>query len=231
MMDRENQTILAIDCSTENLQLGLQYGGDRLVKSSEKAGRSQGQIIIRKIQVLLDSAAVSIDRLSGIVVCIGPGSFTGLRIGLSTAKGFAAALGIPVVGLSLFEIAAYKLRKRPGKMNLLAPFLREEYFMTTIENGDVAENDEVATVGAADLKAMPPTVRLIAIGFVSDETIPQQADGSPVELISYDCADLLYLGIEKLASGHADDLTQLEPLYLRKSQAEIKYDERARKNR
>lgn len=226
-MDREEQTILAIDCATANLQLGLQYGSDRLVKSSERADRSHGQIIIRKIQVLLDSAAVTIDSLSSIVVCIGPGSFTGLRIGLSTAKGIAVALDIPIVGMSLFEIAASKLKNRPGIINLLTPFLRDEQFMTTIENGKITD-DEATTVRSSDL--MSPTEQLIAIGFVSDETRPQHADGSAVELIDYDCADLLYLGIEKLSSGGADDLSQLEPLYLRKSQAEIKYDERARKD-
>lgn len=227
MMNKEEQTILAIDCATENLQLGLQYGGDRLVKSSEMADRSQGQIIIRKIQVLLESAAASVEDLNGIVVCIGPGSFTGLRIGLSTAKGIAAAVEIPIVGISLFEIASLKLKNRDGRINLLTPFLRDAYFMATIEKGQVAV-DAVATVRVSDLKSS--TVPFAAIGFISDDNAPPLVEGVSVEMIDYDCSDLLYLGIEKLSSGLADDISQLEPLYLRKSQAEIKYDERTRKN-
>src|SRR5512147_1747748 len=101
--------LLAIDTATATLRLALKFGEDRLVKSSERVERSHGQMLMRKIENLCGSASVAPDQIGGIAVAIGPGSFTGLRIGLAAAKGMAVALDIPIVGVSHFDIARFLL--------------------------------------------------------------------------------------------------------------------------
>ena len=64
------------------------------------------------------------DKIEGLVVCAGPGSFTGLRIGLAVAKGIATALEIPIAAVSLFEIAAAKLEAGGEIVQVLVPFKR-----------------------------------------------------------------------------------------------------------
>jgi len=141
------QNVLAIDSSTSVLKLGLQFQSDRMVKSGEQVEQSHGQMIIRKI-----------DQVNAIVVCTGPGSFTGLRIGLAAAKGIAVANDIPVVGVgiavandipvvgvSLFEIAARKLSQRSAPVMVLVPFIRDEYFCCRVVGGSFQTSD-ISTV-------------------------------------------------------------------------------------
>src|SRR5574341_1324197 len=111
VMDYSSKNILAIDCATSEMKLGLKFGGDRLVKSAVAAEQSHSAQIIKGIAALMASAKCKVTELDAIVVATGPGSFTGLRIGLACAKGMAVALNIPVVGVSLFEVAGYKLAK------------------------------------------------------------------------------------------------------------------------
>ena len=92
--------ILAIDTATDILRLAIRFGGDRLVKSTEAVEKSHGQILFKKIRELMESAAIKPADLDGIAVGIGPGSFTGLRIGLAAAKGYCYALNIPLAGIS-----------------------------------------------------------------------------------------------------------------------------------
>jgi len=224
------KNVLAIDSSTSILRLGLQFQSDRMVKSSEQVEQSHGQMIIRKIQNLLESAALTIDLVDAIVVCIGPGSFTGLRIGLAAAKGIAVANEIPVVGVSLFEIAARKLSRREIPVTVLVPFIRNEYFYCRLSGGEF-EPSEIATVSLADIPKMMAEGPVATIGVVSAEGIPVTGNGHKLEPIKYDSADLLQLGLTRLAVGPPADLAQLEPLYLMKSQAEIKFEKRQQKDR
>ena len=106
MTDSTMQNILAIDTATHNLHLGLQYGGDRLIKSTNPLAKSHGQVIFKKIEELFESADLTPSDLHAIVVSIGPGSFTGLRIGLAAAKGIAVAAELPILGVQLFDLAA-----------------------------------------------------------------------------------------------------------------------------
>ena len=127
--------ILAIDTSSAELKLGLGFGEDRTVKSCEQIDKSHGRFIIKKIDNLLQSAGLDKNDLQAIVVCTGPGSFTGLRIGLAAAKGMAVAMDIPVVGLSLFEVAAFKLHNLNQRVHVIIGLNRDECFVAPVVGG------------------------------------------------------------------------------------------------
>ena len=210
-------TILAIDTSTSFLKLAAQFGSDRLVKSNEKADRSHGQMIVRQISNILESGGVTVDEIGAVVVCVGPGSFTGLRVGIAVAKGMAVALEIPIIGISLFEVAWRLLGDRAADALAVIPHRRGEYFISPI--GKSVGPDMVQVVTESALAELAARHRLLGLGLGDREV-------SGVEPLEYDAADLLHIGAERLESGSTDSVETLEPLYFGKSQAEIKFDQR-----
>lgn len=225
MKSWDENNILAIDSSGRSLRLGVSFGGDRLVESNELVEQSHGQLIIKKIAELLESAAIGKEDLHGICVCVGPGSFTGLRIGLAAAKGMAVALEIPVVGVSLFEIAASKLRDVDRPVSVLVPLKKDEFFVAEVFGGKQV-GDEIEVVSARSL-AEYAGGKAVACYHFDLAGIPGGVGGDDLsKRIQYNAGDLVYLGREKFSAGTADDLSLLEPLYVQKSQAEIRFEQR-----
>jgi tRNA threonylcarbamoyl adenosine modification protein YeaZ len=218
-------SLLAIDSSSSCLRLAVRFGEDRLVKSAEEVERAHGQMIMRKLSNLLDSGGIEPGGLRGIVVCVGPGSFTGLRVGIAVAKGMAVALEIPIVGVSLFDVAAYRLGVSPEPVTALVLQRKGEYLAAKIENGR-CDLDKVTTVSSSHITATAHLNRYITIGPV--EASLTDSAGAAITTIDYDASDLLYLGEPRLDTG-GDNIDTLEPLYFGKSQAEIKFDQRAKK--
>ncbi|MFH1688484.1 MAG: tRNA (adenosine(37)-N6)-threonylcarbamoyltransferase complex dimerization subunit type 1 TsaB [bacterium] len=222
MSDFQNANLLAIDTATATLRLAVGFGGDRVIKTAQDVQRSHGLVLLKMIDDILKSAEIPREKLQGLVVGTGPGSFTGLRIGLAAAKGIAVALDIPVVGLSLFDLAAALLP--PEQVQLVVPFKRDQVFVGPVENGQWS----AATIQPVSLSELSD--RLIdrtAVGIclnVSD-FVPGVATPRIGGRIEYDSADLLRLGRERLSAGSGDDLAGLEPLYLQRSQAEIRFDQ------
>ena len=99
---------LAIDTCTETAGLALlREDGTLRAELSWHAGRNHTAELHPALQDLLRQTGLTPSDLSGIVVAIGPGSFTGIRVGMATAKGLAMGLGIPMVGVETLEVAAY----------------------------------------------------------------------------------------------------------------------------
>lgn len=225
MNDFNPQAVLAIDSSTHILKLALSFGDDRLVKVSEEVEKSHGQVIVKKIDELFQSADLNKSMLRAIVVVTGPGSFTGLRIGLAVAKGMATALSVPVVGVDVFEVAAYKLGDEHENVKVVIPLTRDQFFTAEIKNGSY-DLSEITTISKNDLLENTGKALLTGIGINLSTLIPDHEDILLPGEIMYDASDILYLGLKKLLAGHHEDLASLEPLYIQKSQAEIKFEKR-----
>ena len=225
MSDYTAKSILAIDTASSRLRLAVQFGGDRLVQVDEEVGSSHGQMLVRKIQDLLDSSGLHAYELEALVVGTGPGSFTGLRIGLAAAKGMAVALDIPVVGVSLLELAAEKLAPAAGRVAVVVPFKRGEVYLGWVEQGrcDLRDIRSVSTSSLVEQAGGAPTVGL---GIELPQVL-RPPDGFP-PVISYSASDLLHLGVISLNKGTIPDLSLLEPLYAGRSTAEIRFDARRR---
>ncbi len=98
---------LAIDTSTAIASLALSVKGEVQAELTWHAGRSHTTELMPTIVHLLHLAKVEIKDMEGIIVAKGPGSFTGVRVGVSTAKGLCFALGVPLVGISTLEVEAF----------------------------------------------------------------------------------------------------------------------------
>lgn len=111
-----SQPVLAVDTATSVLSLALSVNG-RTAVFSEEAGSRQSALVLPQIQFLLRQNGVQVSDLGGIVYNQGPGSFTGLRIGIGVAQGLAAAYGTALCGIPSLDAAAYLL---PEKKCVLA---------------------------------------------------------------------------------------------------------------
>jgi len=98
---------IAIDTSTDIASLALVEDAEILAEVSWRCGQNHSTQLLPHLTHLLDQAGLNIKEATGIIVARGPGSFNGLRVGISTAKGFALSLGVPIVGIGTLEAAAY----------------------------------------------------------------------------------------------------------------------------
>ena len=106
--DNANDTvILGIDTSSKSSSVALQKNGETISFDFQCSGLTHSQTLMPQIKKVVDNAGVSIDKINYIAVTVGPGSFTGLRIGLSSAKGIAAVNEALCIGLSSLEALAY----------------------------------------------------------------------------------------------------------------------------
>ena len=99
---------LAIDTSTDTASLALVQDGEVLAELTWRCGQNHSTQLLPHLSHLLNQADLSLQSVSGIIVAKGPGSYNGLRVGISTAKGLAFSLGIPLVGISTLEAEAYQ---------------------------------------------------------------------------------------------------------------------------
>ncbi len=98
---------LAIDTSTETASIALSSQGEVIAELTWHAGQNHTAEVIPNIVCLLDQGKLNINDINSVIVAKGPGSFNGLRVGMSLAKGLALALNIPLVGISTLEVEAY----------------------------------------------------------------------------------------------------------------------------
>ena len=101
--------ILAIETSETICSAALYYSNEKYFASAIKLKHSHSEKLFEIIEFLFQQAEINRDEISSIAVSGGPGSFTGLRIGMAAAKGIANGTGVPLIIVPTFEALAYQL--------------------------------------------------------------------------------------------------------------------------
>ncbi|WP_267242920.1 tRNA (adenosine(37)-N6)-threonylcarbamoyltransferase complex dimerization subunit type 1 TsaB [Streptomyces sp. PR69] len=99
--------LLAVDTATPAVTAALHDGGSVVAESSRVDARRHGELLLPAVDRVLAEAGVKLDAVTGVVVGVGPGPYTGLRVGLATAVTFGSALGVPVHGLCTLDGLAH----------------------------------------------------------------------------------------------------------------------------
>lgn len=114
---RPDPRILALDCSQAHCAVALLEEGATRLSETEAMARGQAERLWPMVEALLTRAGWDYASLDAVAVGIGPGSFTGIRLGVAAARGLALALGKPAIGVSMFEVMG---RHRIGPATLVS---------------------------------------------------------------------------------------------------------------
>jgi tRNA threonylcarbamoyl adenosine modification protein YeaZ len=206
--------ILALDTATTVAVVALgDPDGALLAETSWTAGHRHGEELLVRIDRVLAEAGTGLPELSAIVVGTGPGAFTGLRVGLATAKGLAHGLGIPIVGvgtgIALLNALAGDASTLPAPMALLLPAGPSGRILVDPEGrASLAADDEASDAGSG----LDPRWTAVAIDLAGRAPDDALARG---ELAREGFArSLLALGAASLRAGRAGDLATLVPEYV-----------------
>lgn len=132
-------TLLAIDTAAPRLQLALQMPDGRIDSSVDDIAQGHAEILFSRIDTLLERNGLAYERLTRVAVTTGPGSFTGLRIGLSAARGLGLARAIPVLGIPTL-LALSLAAPEEGPVSVLVDARRDEaYFQRFLTHGVPAD--------------------------------------------------------------------------------------------
>ena len=229
--------VLGIDTSTP--QTSLAIGNEREVLASLSiAGTARQESVTPALQQLLTWSGLDLKHIGGVAVGVGPGLFTGLRVGVETAKTLAQVLTIPIVGISGLDALAFAVRYTPRRIAAVIDARRGEVFAAvyrSVPGGVVRETDHLVLKPdhlVAELEAVAGEVLCVGNGAILYRREIEEL-GSRVEFASPavahpDAAALVELAIPRFLREEFDRVFDVVPLYLRKSDAEIAWDQRAR---
>jgi tRNA threonylcarbamoyladenosine biosynthesis protein TsaB len=229
--------VLGIETSTPHSSVAL--GSEQSILASiSVAGRSHQETVVPTLEHLLRWTGVELATLGGVAVGIGPGLFTGLRVGVETAKALAQVLKIPIVGIASLDSLAFAVRYTRRLIGAVIDARRGEVFFAfyrTVPGGLVREGEyEIGLPEhlAAAVEAQGREVLLVGNGAGLYRRQLEDAGGK-VEFASPVHADpqasaLVELANPRFVREEFDRLFDVVPLYLRKSDAEIAWDQRTR---
>ena len=200
--------ILVLDTATRTPVVALARSDGSLVGERQwHSHHRHGEELLQRIDELLAEAGVARGDLSGVVVGTGPGSFTGLRIGLATAKTIAYSLDIPLVGISS-TLALATATTADGEVSVTLPAGASDRYVHRIRvtDGVPAEIDAPELVAGMDVDVGDVAVDI--------DTAAERAANAGASAVKGTAAALARLGARRLANGQADDVAALVPVYV-----------------
>ncbi len=224
--------VIAIDTATESLSLGLRTRRG-LLELRLKVGFRHGETLVSWVQTLCQAGDIAPGDLDLVVVGIGPGSFTGLRIGMASAKGLARGANCDIVGVPTLEAQAWGFRNLPVRVLSVVDARKGRLYAALYEEG--AKKFGPLDVSAeALIERLKPTrgiskhAPLLLTGPFADD-LGRDIENRSVRIPfavdpGYNTIDphsLLERGLV-VYQHDGDHGEALVPLYLRKSEAEIK---------
>ena len=217
----EQPLILAIETSTKVCSVALLRGEQILAESSLFLGKSHAEMLLHLVNQLFFYTNTDKATLQAVAISEGPGSYTGLRIGTSTAKGLCFALEIPLISVNTLEAMAAQLTdKIPGKA-LLCPMI------------DARRLEVYSAVFAANLDNLEETRPVVLDGesygnFLADSEVYFFGDGAEkakdilfslnarfIDDIVPNAITIGLLALEKYERGEFESLAYFEPFYLK----------------
>lgn len=226
--------VLGIESATPVAAVAVVQEEKVLAERMVNNQRTHSVNLLPMIKAVLEDAEVACKDLAGIAVSSGPGSFTGLRIGMATAKTLAQVWGVPIVGISILEALAYPLT---GQAGVICPILnarKNEVYAAVYQTveGKLHCLDGPMAVGPAELarrlknKGLPVTLLGDGVPVYSNmlkQQLGSQIFFAPGSIMWPRGASVAELGYRCLLAGEGRDPLELLPNYIRLSEAEVKW--------
>jgi len=233
--------ILSIDSATESATCAILDDNKVLGEITFNYKKQHSQILMPIIDELFNNTGMNISDIDAFVASKGPGSFTGLRIGMATIKGLSQGTKKPFVTVSTLDSLAYNLAYTGGVICPILDALRDNVYtaLYTFKNCELDRISDYVNISIDDL------INTLAhkncnISFVGDGVLKFKEKlianlpnviFAPAHLNLARATSLGELGLKLLSNGTFDDLYASVPIYLRKPQAEREYEEKMRQKK
>ncbi|AYD40832.1 tRNA (adenosine(37)-N6)-threonylcarbamoyltransferase complex dimerization subunit type 1 TsaB [Clostridium fermenticellae] len=228
--------ILSLDSATESATCAIITDDKLLGEITFNYKKQHSVILMPIIDNLLKNLNLDINEIDGFVVSKGPGSFTGLRIGISTIKGLSHGTGKPFISVSSLDALAYNMAYTDGIICPIMDALRGNVYtaLFTFSNGNLEKISDYMIISVEKLMSLIKKYNS-PVCFIGDATykykkiIIQEMEDvlfAPNNLNVVKASALGEIGLKLLKSGSSDDLYTFSPLYIRKSQAEREYEKK-----
>ena len=231
--------ILAFETSAKAAGAALFSDGTLLAESYQNTGLTHSQTLLVMAQDLLKQCGFGPGDVDAVAVAAGPGSFTGVRIGVAAAKGFAWGAQVPCYGVSTLQSMALGLGAHTGTVCAVMDARRSQVYnaLFAAENGVLTRITEDRAIALAELaeelKTLPQPIFLVGDGSaLTWRTLRETVSGlvMPQEHRMHQrAAGVGLAALRAIADGQTGDAGALQPNYLRLSQAEREKLEKAQK--
>ena len=228
--------ILALETATLVSSVALATEDTLVAELTLQTKLTHSERLMPHVAAVLDLAQLKLADISAIAVSIGPGSFTGLRIGLATGKALAYALKIPLVGVPTLEAIAFGCPLPGAYLSPLLDAQKGNVYQAVFQSGENGWQEVVPArvinclAALKELAELKQPVIVMGEGAVLYRQQILNCGGRlllpPPHLIMPRAGSVAFLGRQLLASGGAHDVMALEPLYIRRSEAEVLWERR-----
>jgi tRNA threonylcarbamoyladenosine biosynthesis protein TsaB len=215
--------LLLLETSHRVGKAALASGGVVIGERTLDDSRRHARDLVPSIQALLQAQSWRARELDGVIVSRGPGSYTGLRVGLMSAKTLAYATGCPLIAIDTFDAIRRQAAENAAEIDVIADAQQGKIYVQRF--GKHAKPLTILAFETWLESALGEEVAVTGPGLeIFFDRIPAGVNVLPRESWYASPAALLSLGLIRFAKGERDDPFAVEPLYLRASSAEEKWD-------
>jgi tRNA threonylcarbamoyladenosine biosynthesis protein TsaB len=178
-------------------------------------GRSSSERLVPAVRRLMEERGFQLGELAAVVVVHGPGSFTGVRVGVSAAKGLSEAGGVPLIAVSRLALLAASADGEGGAVHAVLDAGRGEFYYGEYVGRRCLRE---ALLGGEDVRAAASR----GVTIVSEAKVAEALAGLELQVLEEpSAADALPVALERIAAGDFDDAATLDANYLRRTDLEI----------
>lgn len=217
--------IISIDTSASSLSVAIGEAERLIASFAIDTGRTHSELLLPMVDQACRLSGLRLQEMAAVAVTLGPGSFTGLRIGLATAKAWAQALQKPLIGVSSAEALALAAGERGQYVCPLFDARRGECYYSLFLDEQRLEPDQALSQAALQARLAALAAPVIVCGDGARAwresllSLPQVRFAAPERGI-FMAAAALRIAARHYAAGDFADVALLEPCYLRLSEAE-----------
>jgi tRNA threonylcarbamoyladenosine biosynthesis protein TsaB len=226
--------VLGIETSTRHASVAICTENEVVASYELGRGRSQDEVLMPAAQRMLADAELTWSQLGGIAVGLGPGLFTGLRVGIATAKTLAQSLNVQIAGLSSLDVLAYGVRYTQRTICTCVDARRKEVFWAFYRPvpGGVQRITEFRCAPAEhcvnEIEARGGSVLVVGNGphlYAREfERVARDVEVAGVADCTPRAVPLAELAVSRLLREDSDRLLDVKPLYIRKTDADMNWE-------
>jgi len=212
--------VLAFDTALESCSVALQTSTGEVFCEHIQQDRGHAEILVPKIKEIMEKADVSFHDLNLLTTTVGPGSFTGLRIGVATAQGYSLSTGLPLIGLTTLEMLAHSVPSQERRIIAIIDSKRGDFYYQIFDEQKIPlTQPDIITIEQVAEKIVEKAVVLVGNGSLF---IAPYLKNCNFEIYSHpiDARILIPLATQRYREGktlgHPNDC---KPLYLREADA------------